>query len=80
MFGDEGRGDAGIAGARCDVHGAEAGAGDFGAGFITGLSTGMEGEPSFGFAGGFMRIGALLGALFTASFADTDSGELLVPV
>src|SRR5690242_928901 len=61
MFGNEGRSDAGIAWARGDVHGVEVGAGDAGAGFITGLSTGMEGEASFGLAGGFMRTGTLAG-------------------
>jgi hypothetical protein len=40
----------------------------------------MEGDASFGFSGGFMRIGALEVPAFAASFAEMDSGELLVPV
>src|SRR6476646_455296 len=74
MFGDECRSDAGIAGARSDVHGVDVGAGESGVGFMTGLWTGVEGDASFGLAGGFMRTGALLGVDLAAFFADTDSG------
>ena len=80
MLGDERWSDAWIAGACSDVHGVCGGVEDGDAGFMVGDETGIDGDASDGLAGGFMRIGALLGVDLAAALADTDSGELLVPV
>ena len=80
VLGDERGSDAWIARACGNVHGVCGGVEDDGAGFIVGDATGMDGDASAGLAGGFMRIGALLGVDFDAALGDTDSGELLVPV
>jgi hypothetical protein len=80
MLGDERRSDAWIARARGYVHGVCGGVEDEFAGGICGGDVGTEGDASLGFSGGFMRIGALELPDFAASFAEMDSGELLVPV
>ena len=80
MLGDERRSDARIAWARGNVHGVCGGVGDCVAGFTVGGDTGIEGDASDAFSGGFMRMGALEEAGFAASFAEMDSGELLAPV
>jgi hypothetical protein len=80
MFGDERGSNAWIARTCGNGHGVCCGVEDGVAGFTCGGETGIDGVASVGFAGGFMRIGAPADAGFAASFAEMDSGELLVPV